>query len=628
MLLRQSVRAFNESTQNPSVIEKQLSELLRHHTGGSASAGEARSWSNSLPVLARDLVDAGLQDVEVLLEFQLPLTSKRADAVLAGRHPKTGRPSYVVVELKQWTAAAPWADAPNLVSVPGMPGGPRQHPIAQVRHYCEYLSDFLSVVHDQPDAMTGVAYLHNAELAVEQALSIYPQDNRARLFSGARRGQFLEFLRSRLEPGVPGAPFADLLVKSGVGPSRQLLTVVADELAHREQFVLLDEQQVAVDLVLAAVERSRSGDHKSVVVVSGGPGSGKSVIALSLMGELAFRGRTVVHATGSRSFTQTLRMVSGKGRQRSGSLFKYFNSFMEAERNGLDVLVLDEAHRMRTTSANRYTRAALRSGRPQIDELMQAARVPVFLLDENQVVRPGEMGTVREIKEHASKLGIEVHEIHLGAQFRSGGSERYVRWVQDLLGLTQRGPWRWESDGRFSVGTVHDPHELEGRLSAYRDAGYGARMTAGYCWPWSDPQSDGTLVSDVVIGSWRHPWNSRSDRPLPGAPPSALWASQPDGFHQVGCVYTAQGFEYDWNGVILGPDLVWRTDRWISRREFNKDPDFRSRTTVSDDDFDALVRNVYKVLMTRGLVGTLIYSVDEETNEFLRSMTAPTASAS
>ncbi len=145
-------------------------------------------------------------------------------------------------------------------------------------------------------------------------------------------------------------------------------------------------------------------------------------------------------------------------------------------------------------------------------------------------------------------------------------------------------------------------------------------MAAGYCWPWSDPRSDGSLVSDVIIGSWSHPWNLRGDRGLPGAPPAALWASEPEGFGQVGCIYTAQGFEYDWNGVILGPDLVWRSGSWVSRREFNKDPDFRSRKAVSDEDFDRLVRHVYKVLLTRGMVGTLIYSTDNETRAFLRSL--------
>ena len=148
-------------------------------------------------------------------------------------------------------------------------------------------------------------------------------------------------------------------------------------------------------------------------------------------------------------------------------------------------------------------------------------------------------------------------------------------------------------------------------------------MTAGSCWRWSDPRPDGRLVDVVTIGGWSRPWNLRSERGVGGAPPSSLWASDPGGFGQVGCVYTAQGFEYHWNGVIVGPDLVWRTDRWVSRREFNKDPDFRSAKTVSDETFDRLVRHVYKVLLTRGLTGTLLYSVDAETHAMLRRVVNP-----
>ena len=145
-------------------------------------------------------------------------------------------------------------------------------------------------------------------------------------------------------------------------------------------------------------------------------------------------------------------------------------------------------------------------------------------------------------------------------------------------------------------------------------------MTAGYCWPWSDPRTDGTLVPDVAVDGWSKPWNLKGDRSVGGAPPAALWASDEGGFEQVGCVYTAQGFEYDWNGVLLGPDFVWRTDRWVTVRSANKDPDFRNRTKVSDDEFERLVRNVYKVLLTRGMVGTVITSVDGETQRMLEGL--------
>ncbi len=619
-LLRHRGRAFAEFAAAPSELEARLAELLRHHTGRRPSPSEVHSWSGSLPILAQDLMDAGLDNVEVLIEHQLPLTSKRADVVLAGSHPKTGAPSYVVVELKQWSRAEPFDLGGELVTVPGTIGGPRLHPVAQVQRYCDYMVDFTTVLHEEADPIAGVAYLHNAGGDVEQNLGGYPQTQRGRLFTSARRGKFIEFLRSRLDPDVPGAPYADLLLGSASAPSRQLLSVAAEELANREQFVLLDEQAIAFDLVLHAVEQARSSDRKTVVIISGGPGSGKSVIALSLMGTLAASGRTVVHATGSRAFTQTLREVSGHRKGRAGTLFKYFNSFMDAERNGLDVLILDEAHRIRATSENRYTRAASRTGRPQVEELLATARVPVFLLDQHQVVRPGEMGTVEDIRAHASTAGLEVREVSLDAQFRCGGSEAYVTWVQRLLGIEGGAPKPWDPDERFMLDTVDTPHELEARLSAYRDQGYGARMTAGYCWPWSDPRPDGSLVPDVEIGGWSRPWNLRGDRGLPGAPPASLWATRPEGFGQVGCVYTAQGFEYDWNGVIIGPDLVWRGDRWVSHRAANRDPDFRSRKTVSDAEFDRLVRHVYKVLMTRGMVGTLLYSTDEETRELLRSL--------
>jgi hypothetical protein len=599
-----------------------LSEQMRTATGRRPSPSEIRSWERSLPILAQDLVQAGLDKIEVLIEHNLPLTSKRIDVLLAGQHPTTGQASYVVVELKQWSHAQPWEGDPELVTVDGVAGGPRLHPVAQVRGYCDYLVDFTKSLHTLDDAVSGAAYLHNVSKDTDvQGLYDFPQDSHGRLFTGARRAAWLEYLTSRLDGSVSGAPYADQLVASAVAPSKQLLTLAADEIRTREQLILLAEQRLAYDLVLHEVDRAREADRKRVIIVTGGPGSGKSVIALSLVGELARRGRSVVHATGSRSFTQTLRKVAGHRSPATQRLFKYFNDFMSAERNGLDVLVLDEAHRIRETSVSRWTKKEFRgAARPQLDELIAAARVPVFLLDEHQVVRPGELGTVYEIEAYAKGLGLDIHRVDLDAQFRCGGSDSYIRWVKALLGLGDEAPFGWKGDPGFEVRVADSPTEMESFLRDKLGEGYGARITAGYCWPWSDPRPDGSLVEDVQFEGWSRPWNLRGDRAVGGAPPAALWASADGGFEQVGCVYTAQGFEYDWNGVIIGPDLVWRTDRWVLRREMNKDPDFRSRTRVSDSECDRLVRNVYKVLLTRGMIGTTIYSVDAETQRFLRSV--------
>lgn len=595
-----------------------LIEQFIHMHGYRPGTSETRSWERSIPALVAALNDAGLGDVEVMLEYVLPLNSKRADAVLAGVHPVTGEPSYVVVELKQWSQAVPHDDDPELCQV-DVYARPVLNPIEQVRRYCEYLVNFNAAVADHPERVSGVAYLHNATEFGVNGLREIERDDRGRMFTAEGRGSFLDHLQSRLSNRRPGARAADELLSGKTVPSRQLMAVAAQEVREREQFVLLDEQQVAYRMVLNAVRKAKQSDHKEVVVVTGGPGTGKSVIALSLLGELYRQGVPALHATGSQSFTKTMRKVAGARKREVQDLFKYFNSFMTTEKNTLDVVICDEAHRIRETSANRYTSAAHRTGRPQIDELLDVARVPVFLLDEHQVVRPGEMGTVAEIKAAAARKGLACLVVPLESQFRCGGSDAYLRWVVRLLGLEPGGSVTWEPDDRMQLRVADSPGEMEAFLEERRAQGYGARMSAGYCWPWSpEPKPGDPLPADVMIGDWARPWNLRGERAVSGAPPSALWATDPAGFGQIGCVYTAQGFEYDWSGVIIGPDLVWRTDRWVTDRTKSKDPVFKKSTP--DADVDRLIRNTYKVLLTRGMVGTVVYATDPETRDKLREL--------
>lgn len=594
-----------------------LSEQYGFQLGRSAPPAEVRSWERSLSVLSSDLKDAGLDDVEVLVEYKLPLSSKRADVVLCGQHPKSGNKSYVVVELKQWSRAVLLDGTTDVCVLDGY--GERLHPAAQVRNYCSYITDFVASLEASDAELSGVAYLHNATDLDLADLWEFEQTEHSRMFTGQRRGEFLSYLQSRLAP-VPGVNAADTFLGSTVRPSKQLMALAAEEVQQREQFVLLDEQQTAFSLVMRAVEKSYRANTKEVIVISGGPGSGKSVIALSLLGELSRQGRTALHATGSSAFTQTLRRVAGARAPKVRSMFKYFNQFIDAEKNGIDVLICDEAHRIRETSVNRYTRAELRSDKPQVSELIDAARVPVFLLDENQVVRPGEIGTIDDIRDAAGAIGVETRVINLDAQFRLGGSRLYEKWVLRLLGLEPGGPIPWTGDESFTLSIADAPSPMEDRLRALLAQGYGARLSAGYCWRWSDPVKGGGLVPDVVIDGWQRPWNNKKETSHAGAPGTPYWATDPAGFEQVGCVYTAQGFEYDYSGVIFGPDLVWRTDHWEARPDRSFDTQVK-RSTI--DEFDRAVRNTYKVLLTRGLRGTMLYSTDPETQELLESLVAP-----
>jgi hypothetical protein len=614
------VTAYRVFAEGLTKVERRLAGILTDHLrttmGTSPSASEKKSWQRSLPVLAQDLVDAGLGKVEMLIEYKIPMSGKRADVVLAGVDARTGEDTYVVVELKQWSNAELYEDDEQLVLVDGL-NRPSQHPLVQVQRYCDYIADNVGALVGRPDAVRGLAYLHNATDLKVQDLFELATTERTRLFTKTRRGALLEYLRARFAP-ESGAAAGDRFLDSAIRPSKQLLNHAANVIKGQERFTLLAEQQLAFDLVQHTVRKAKRSDAKEVVIVTGGPGSGKSVIAVSLLGNLADRGYTTLHATGSRSFTQTMRRHVGKGSSSLQGLFKYFNSFMDVERNDIDVLICDEAHRIRKTSENRYTKATQRTGRPQVDELLAAARVPVFLLDEHQVVKPNEIGTVEAIRSHASALGFRVHHVQLDAQFRCGGSRKYENWVLKLLGLASDGPEAWTGDNHFEVRLAESPGELESFLRGKLEEGHSARISAGFCWPWSDARG-GALVNDVRIDDWAKPWNVKGERAVGDAPPSALWATFDGGFEQVGCVYTAQGFEYDWSGVIIGPDLVARNGRLIPVREANEDPDFKRRS-VSDLQYAVHIRNIYKVLLTRGMAGTVIYAVDPQTQEFLAEL--------
>ncbi|MEU1449133.1 SAV_2336 N-terminal domain-related protein [Streptomyces mirabilis] len=608
-LLRASASAVAADARSGSLVTL-LIDSYAQTLGHRPAPSQFRAWERGLPSLADCLVDAGLPEVEMLVEFALPMSSGRVDVILAGLDPLRATPSYMLIELKQWTSAERDGSDTGLCFVDAG-ASLVLDPLDQVRRYRDYLVQFNSVLARNPERVSTAVYLPNATEFGVHGLRDDDGQEEGRLFTGESRREFITYLRSRFGGGRSGEEAADELLLGKVLPSARLTAVAAQEVRSQGQFVLLDQQEVASRTVLNAVRRARRSDHKEVVVITGRPGTGKSMIALHLLGELHRQGVPALHATGSQSFTQTLRRVVGRRRPEVQRLFRYFNSFMEEPANSLGVLICDEAHRIRETSATRYTRPSSLTGRPQIDELIDVAKVSVFLLDEWQVVRPGEIGSVAEIVRVAENKGVPVRVVSLDSQFRCGGSEAYLHWTARLAGLEPGGPARWEPDGRMQLLVADSPQNMEAFLKDRRSEGYGARMTAGYCWPWSaEPKPGEALPLDVVIGNWARAWNLRGDRSVSGAPPGALWATDPAGFGQVGSIYTAQGFEFDWSGVVIGPDLMWRGDRFVTDRTSSRDPSLRNAT---DEEADRMIRNAYRVLLTRSMVGTVIYSTDAET---------------
>lgn len=420
-------------------VQNQIAEKLKlaffDHYRYEPPASEVGAWRNSLRAV-KDLVQhAALLDHGVILEYQLPLSSRRLDCLFCGRD-KAKRDSSVIVELKQWEQCEE-ADGENEV-VTRVGGAQREvlHPSVQVGQYHMYLTDTHTAFYEgpRPIDLSACSYLHNYYLHPDdpllaakfgQTLANYP------LFSADDVDQLSEYLRGRLSGGE-GLDVLKRVEESEYRPSKKLMEHVAAVIQGKREYFLLDEQLVAFDRVLTAARQGFHHRQKTAIIIKGGPGTGKSLIAINLMAALLVQGYNTHYATGSRAFTETLRKIIG---MRGSVQFKYFNSYSDAGPDGIDVLVCDESHRIRETSQNRFTPKAKQTTMAQIDELIQCAKVAVFLIDDYQVVRPNEIGSVDYIRSHAIGHKCRLYEYELDVQFRCGGSEAFVNWVNNTLGI-------------------------------------------------------------------------------------------------------------------------------------------------------------------------------------------------
>lgn len=593
---------------------------------GTANESEINSWRSSLTALVSVVEETRLDRSGVGVELKLPLTDKRVDVSFVARD-AAGDPNVVLVELKQWESAGPSLFPDNVVVM----GREMLHPSVQVAAYADYLRDAHSAFSEDGFRLSACAYLHNmkagsaaairhadfAELALQAPL--FTRDDRHRL------GSFLGHSLS----GGDGLALLPNVVSGRYRPSKKLIEGVRKALSDSPVWTLLDEQRIAFNLVRGRVRRAVESGEKAAVIVVGGPGTGKSVIAAHLLVHLGTEGYSAVHATGSKAFTTNLRAL-GPRPTSARALFRYFNNFLETttRRDEIDVLIADEAHRIRETSNSRYTGAAKRSSISQARELVRAARVSVFFLDERQNVRPDEIGTPAAIREAAMHEGAVVDEILLTGQFRCGGCSGYIDWVDALMSDAPMPAGPWLAAGEYDLKLFDDPVELEHAIVRQARQGASARIVAGFCWPWSDPRLDGSLVHDVQIGDWARPWNEKPPeqrkparpQPRPDRSPYALWATQPERVREIGCIYSAQGLEFDYCGVIIGDDLVWREgEGWKPSREASRDPAI-ARRRLSDDELRRLLQHTYRVLLTRGIKGTYVYSTDPETRELIERL--------
>jgi DUF2075 family protein len=600
-------------------IADRIRTRFEDYYGRKANPSEVVAWTNSLQFLKNAVEYASPPDNMVALEYELPYTTERIDCLLFGRG-DDGKDNVIVIELKQWSDVKDCEIEDNVVTFVGGAERMVAHPSLQVRGYHYYLADFLEVFH-QADSLglSSCVYCHNYPRTDDAVLLLPKFKTILEEFPVYTKDDFHalgDFLKSKIEKGN-GLEVFGRFAASNIKPSRKLIELTSAMIADQKVFNLIDEQITANNTIIDRAKKCTKLKRKSVVIVRGGPGTGKSLIALNALAELIKKGIVVYHATGSKSFTETLRKVVG---YRAAKLFKYFNGFSGYKQNDIDVLICDEAHRIRTSSNSRYTRADKRSALPQVDELVRVAKVSIFFIDDNQVVRPEEIGNSSLIREAAAKYGADTYDFELKSQFRCSGSDGYLNWLDNTLMIRETAHRHLTKNEKMDFRIFDGAGELYAAIKEKNRAKpNSARMAAGFCWPWSDPKPDGTLVEDVVIGDFRMPWEGKDKKKLAkGIPYWYQWAYDPNGVKQCGCIYTIQGFEFDYVGVIFGNDLVYDplTKAWIGKRENSKDPIFRR---ASIEEFTSYLKNVYRVLLTRGMQGCYVCFLDRDTRAFFES---------
>ncbi|MBN2042619.1 MAG: DUF2075 domain-containing protein [Candidatus Aenigmarchaeota archaeon] len=594
-----------------------LTEKFEIYYGRRVNPREVVSWNNSLQFLKNVVERYANKDNMIVLESELPYCGERIDAILFGED-DDNKENIVIIELKQWENVESCEIEDNVITYVGGAKRMVPHPSVQVKGYHYYLTDFVDIFHEEKVGLSSCVYCHNYSKNRNAVLFRPEFEEELKNFPVFTREDFEklgEYIKKKIGKGK-GIELFNRFLSSNIKPSKKLVDYTSEMIKGQRIFNLIDDQIAANNTIIDRAKKCAKLKNKSVIIIRGGPGTGKSVIALNALAELLSKGHTVYHATGSAAFTQTLRKIVGF---RASKLFKYFNNFGDKKENEIDILICDEAHRIRRNSNLRYTPSHLRTDTPQVEELINSSKVSVFFLDEYQIVRPTEIGGVELIRKTAEKFGADIYGFELKTQFRCNGSDGYLNWVDNLLGVRETKNTFLTQKEKMEIKIFDSPHKLYEAIKKKNEKKpNSARMVAGFCWPWSNPRPDGTLENDVVIGDFRMPWEGKTGYKLaPNIPPAPLWAYEINGVNQIGCIYTIQGFEFDYVGVIFAEDLSYDPGKkeWVCHPENSSDPALR----INKENFMDYVRNVYRVLLTRGMKGCYIYFMNKDTENFFRS---------
>jgi len=605
---------FIEDVFDGRLVEK-IDDNMRQKFGKTTPESEMRAWNNSLLRMESVLSHSNIPDTTgVAIEYNIPYTSKRVDMIVSGKT-SDDRNSAIIIELKQWSEAEAVEEKDGIVRTI-LNGSMHEtaHPSYQAWSYAAAIMDFNADVQDGDVLLKPCACLHNyTEIENDPLLDPIYDDylQKAPIFRKHDNRKLTDFIERFIRKG-DNLETIFMIDKGRLRPSKSLQDVLASMIKGNDEFILLDTQKVVYENILDASRKIGKGGKKNVIIVEGGPGTGKTVLAINLLCSMINNDLATMYVS-KNAAPRNVYKKKLKGSMRSTSvnnLFRGPDQFHEYAEDTLDVTLVDEAHRLREKSG-----MFSNLGENQIKEIMKASKLSVFFIDDDQRVTVKDIGSVNEIKSQAKKLGLEITTMKLDSQFRCSGSDGYLSWLDNILEIRETANYDLEKEWNYDFRVFDDPNKMRAAIEEKNKENNKSRIVAGYCWNWITEGKNNPFVYDIEIPefNFKMSWNLGS---------SDTWAIDPESIKEAGCIHTCQGLEFDYVGVIIGDDLRFdgkhivtdaskraKTDQSLKGLKSNYSKE--EATIVSD----RIIKNTYKVLMSRGMKGCFVYCTDKRLNE-------------
>lgn len=597
------------------ILNHAVYEKMHRKTGQS----ELESWKNSMNYMYMVLNDNMIpDDTGVAIEYNIPQTSKRVDFIISGLDEEK-KENVVIVELKQWTSLKAVKGKDALVeTITGHSLRQVVHPSYQAWSYAALIKDYSDIVQDEEIELSPCAYLHNYEPEENDPLfDEQYQDylEEAPAFTKKDIRKLREFIKKSVVYGDNG----DTIYKIDQGkirPSKSLQDAIASMVKGNDEFIMIDDQKVVYERILEVSRQCVKDKKKRVIIVKGGPGTGKTVVAVNLLAKLTNEGQFVQY-TSKNSAPRSVYLKKLKGVLRKSSIdnmFKGSGSYVDAPRNAVDTILADEAHRLNEKSGLFHN-----LGENQIKEIIAAAKCSVFFIDEEQRVTLNDIGSITEIRRWAFEQKAEVIEEELVSQFRCNGSDGYLAWLDHVLEIRETANYDLEGID-YDIRILDTPEEVRDLIFARNKGRNKSRLLAGYCWNWISEGKNKSDVYDIQIGDFQMSWNLGN---------TDTWAIDEESVNEIGCIHTAQGLEFEYVGVIIGDDMIYRNGHIVTdyTKRAKTDQSIKGIKKMAKNDpeeaaeaADMIIKNTYRTLMTRGMKGCYVYCTDSELSEYLKSL--------